>query len=410
MKKYIFHIDANSAYLSWQAVYDLQHGNAIDLRNISAAIGGDKSKRKGIILAKSLKAKQAGVKTGQPLFEALKVCPELTIVSPNYQLYMKCSDEMTAIIQTFSKKVERFSVDECFMELSCENPIVIAYQIKEYIHKTLGFTVNIGISTNKLLAKMGSELEKPDKIHTMFKEEIMEKMWPLPVNELFMVGRATYKKLTKYGINTIGQLANSDIDFLNQIMKSHGRLIWHYANGLDSSPVKKDNRKIKGIGNSTTTPFDVDDIRYASLFILSLTEMVAIRLRANNMMCHVVHVSYHRASKGGGQGRQRKLITPTDQTNTIYQTALELFKEIWDEGPVRHFGVRVTMLNTANIYQRSIFDEKNLEKKRRLNQNIDLLRVKYGSQTIKRASFIASGINNVNGGVHDNYPMMTSLL
>lgn len=286
MKKYIFHIDANSAYLSWQAVYDLQHGSDIDLRNITSAIGGDKSKRKGIILAKSLKAKKAGVKTGQPLFEALRACPKLTIVSPNYQLYLACSDEMMSIVQTFSEKVERFSVDECFMELSCKDPLTIAYQLKNTIYKTLGFTVNIGISTNKLLAKMGSELEKPDKVHTLFEEEIIEKMWPLPVNELFMVGRATNKKLRKYGINTIGQLAKTDIDFLNQIMKSHGRLIWHYANGLDFSPVKKNNRKIKGIGNSTTTPFDVDDIRYASLFILSLTEMVALRLRANNMMCN----------------------------------------------------------------------------------------------------------------------------
>ncbi|MBN2852676.1 MAG: DNA polymerase IV [Clostridia bacterium] len=409
MKKYIFHIDANSAYLSWQAVYDLQHGKKVDLREIPSAIGGDKTKRRGIILAKSIQAKKMGVKTGQPLFKALLACPNLKIVPPDYQLYSRCSDAMVTVIQSFSDKVERFSVDECFMELPCEDPFEVAYRLKEKIRGTLGFTVNVGISTNKLLAKMASELEKPDKVHSIFENEIKEKMWPLKVEELFMVGRATWHKLHRYGITTIGALATYDIDLLDRMMKSHGRLIWRYANGIDISAVKTDSRQIKGIGNSTTTPFDVDDLKYASLFILSLTEMVALRLRANHLMCQVIHVSYQRSSEGG-MGKQRKMVNSTDSTTAIYQVAMELFEEIWDKSPIRHFGVRVTSLNMADVYQKSIFDEINLEKKRKLNQNIDLLRLKYGSDSIKRASFISSGVNSISGGVYEDYPMMTSLL
>ena len=409
MKKYIFHIDANSAYLSWQAVYDLQHGKKIDLRKIASAIGGDKSKRKGIILAKSIYAKKLGVKTGQPLFEAFNVCPNLKIVPPNYKLYSICSNEMIKVIKMFSDKVERFSVDECFVEIMCKEPIKKAYAIKEKVHRILGFTVNVGVSTNKLLAKMASKMEKPNKVHTLFIDEIQSKMWPLKISELFMVGRATNKKLIKYGINTIKEIANSDVAFLEQIMKSHGRLIWNYANGVDNSIISVRNRKVKGIGNSTTTPFNVEDNKYASLFILSLSELVGLRLRALNMMCGVVYISYQKAEYGG-VGKQRKLINPTDSTDEIYRVALELFFEIWDKEPIRHFGVRVSTLNNADIYQKSIFDKINLEKKRKLNRNIDQLRIKYGSNSIKRACFIESGVNNINGGIYEDYPMMTSLL
>ncbi|MFO7637383.1 MAG: DNA polymerase IV [Clostridia bacterium] len=405
----IFHIDANSAYLSWEAAYRLSLGEKPDLREIPSVVGGDASKRKGIVLAKSGLAKIAGVHTGQSLFEARSLCRGLVVVPPNYELYFSCSDAMMECLGHFSGRIERFSVDECFMAYDTGDPSGTAYEIKEKIKRELGFTVNVGVSSCKLLAKMASELQKPDRVHTLFREEIPSKMWPLPVEELFMVGSRTGKKLRQYGIETIGGLAGTSCGFLESVFHSHGRMIWEYANGIDRSTVKQETRAPKGIGNSTVTPFDVETGQDASLYILSLSEMVGARLRHIGMMCRTVSVSFRNAGHGGG-ARQHTFFSSTDSTDEIYATAMGLFMQIWDGQPLRHFGVAVGSLDSCGIYQKCIFDGPSAEKKRKLDRSIDGIRERYGKESLKRASFIQSRINGMNGGICEDYPMMTSLL
>lgn len=294
--KIIFHIDVNSAYLSWEAVYRLQHGASVDLRKIPSVVGGDPKTRHGIVLAKSIPAKKYRIKTGETLYEATNKCPNLTIVAPNYALYMKCSDAMINILKEYSPHIQRFSVDECFLNFTNlqhlhGNPVSAAHRIKEQIKKKLGFTVSIGVSSNKLLAKMGSDLKKPDAVTTLFPEEIKEKMWPLPIEDLYMVGRDTASKLYKMGIYTIGDLAKADLNLIKYKLKSHGEMIWRYANGIETSDVRMENYITRrGLGNSTTVSFDVEDRPTAHLILLSLTEMTAMRLRDSENLCSIVSV------------------------------------------------------------------------------------------------------------------------
>ena len=213
----IFHVDVNSAFLSWEAVYRLRHADgAPDLRTIPSAVGGDIAKRHGVILAKSIPAKKYDVRTGEPVVDALRKCPHLVLVAPNHALYEENSHAFMNILRKYSDVVEQYSIDEAFVDMTGTEwlfgkPIAAAHRIKDEIRDTLGFTVNVGISSNKLLAKMASEFEKPDKVHTLFPQEIKEKMWPLPVRELFLVGGASEQKLKRLGINTIGDLAHADV-------------------------------------------------------------------------------------------------------------------------------------------------------------------------------------------------------
>jgi DNA polymerase-4 len=255
MERIIFYIDINSAYLSFEAVYRLQHGVKIDLREIPSAVAGSQATRHEIILAKSSPTKKYGVKTGEAIWEAKKKCPHITLVPPNYALYICCHRAFVELLKQYSDKVQVFSIDECFLDMTgmdiMGEPIEVAYSIKERIKKELGFTVSIGISTNKLLAKMGSELKKPNAITTLFPSEVPEKMWPLPIEELYMVGRATAPKMRKLGIETIGDLARFDLDLLKHTFKSWGVMLWNYANGIEESEVaygSSGHSIIKGVG------------------------------------------------------------------------------------------------------------------------------------------------------------------
>ncbi len=415
-KRYIFHVDANSAYLSWEAVYRLQHGDSIDLRTVPAVVGGDPTTRHGIVLTKSIPAKKFKVETGETLYSALQKCPDLIIVSPHYGLYRQCSEAMVKILREFSPLIQIFSVDECFMDFSgmgllSNDPVNTAHELKDRIKNELGFTVNVGISTNKLLAKMAGELKKPDMVHTIFPEEIQTKMWPLPIEELFMVGRATSKKLRSRGINTIGELANYDLRYLKPFLKSQGELVWNYANGIDYSPVRSGGSiETKGMGNSTTIPFDVEDRNNAHLVLLSLTESVSARLRQANVLARLVSVSF-RTNEFYGCSHQRKLYNPTDCTDEIREIACELFDELWKGQPLRHMGLRVSELCQNDFVQTSFFG-KDYEKLCKVDRAVDLIRSKYGSSAIYRSSFLHSGLHSITGGVIENedYPMMTSLL
>lgn len=415
-KRTIFHIDANSAFLSWEAVYQLQQGAAIDLREIPSVVGGSQAERRGIVLAKSIPAKKYGVETGEVLWKAKQKCPELTVVPPNYHLYMMCSDAMFEILQRYSPIVQRFSIDECFldytgMERDYGEPVETAHKIKENIKNELGFTVNIGIGRNKLAAKMAGELKKPDMVHTMYPGEIESKMWPLPVRELFMVGRRTERKLTELSIKTIGDLANANPEFLRKKLKSFGLLIWQYANGLDDSPVHMGyNLIMKGIGNSTTIRFDVEDSETAHKIILSLVESVAQRLRAAHSLCTLVSVEI-RTSELYGYSHEKKLFAPTNITNEIYESAKVLFDEMWKKEKVRHLGVRVGDLCSDDFLQSTFFDDVDIDKKQALDRAIDSIRKRYGNFAVFRGVFADKELSPMEGGSGaEDYPVMSSML
>lgn len=412
----IFHIDVNSAYLSWTAVYNLQHGDSLDLREVPSIVGGDPESRHGIVLAKSIPAKKYGIQTGETLIEALKKCPELVIVPPSYNLYIKSSNALLDILREYTPHIQRYSVDECFLDLSNMEHLYgdymeLARNIKERIKRELGFTVNIGISNNKLLAKMASDFKKPNMIHTLFPGEIMEKMWPLPVEELFMVGRATAPKLHRLNIHTIGDLANHDINILKSSLKSHGVLIWNFANGIEDSIVRKSNYiEMKGMGNSATIPFDVEDSETAHMILLSLSETVGMRLRNSECCCSLVSVSI-KTNKFMSYSHQRKLPFSTDSTLQIADTACNLFDEAWRGETIRHLGVSISELCSNEFHQVTMFDSKNCEKYRRLDRTIDDLRLKYGSGSVVRSVFINSGLKPMMGGVSEgDFPVMSSLL
>ncbi|BAE85211.1 DNA polymerase IV [Desulfitobacterium hafniense] len=412
----IMHVDANSAYLSWEAVNRLLHGDTLDLRTVPSVVGGDPLTRHGIVLAKSIPAKKFGIKTGETIWEAKAKCPELVIVPPDYSLYMRCSTAMGDILREYSPLVEQYSVDEYFLVYTgCQtlfgDPVEVAHRIKDRIREELGFSVNVGVSSNKLLAKMGSELQKPDRVHTLFPEEVPTKMWPLPVEELFAVGRATSKKLYDRRVQTIGELANSDPKWLELFLKSHGRLIWNYANGRDVSLVRINRHPVvKSMGNSTTLPFDIDNCREAYLVLLSLVETVASRIRAAGYCCQLVAVSI-KDNEFLYRSHQRKLYDPADSTNLIHQTACELFDELWRGQPLRHLGVSAAELCSNEFLQMSLFNELN-EKQRDLDKAIDSIRKKHGSLAVHRASFIRSGLKPMTGGTGEEveYPVMSSLL
>ena len=412
----IFHIDANSAYLSWEAVRRLEAGASLDLRSVPSVVGGDPRKRSGIVLTKSIPAKKFGIQTGETLWEARSKCPDLIIVPPDYDLYLRCSDAMYDILRRYSSRVQRYSVDECFLDYTHSqralgDALEAARDIKERISRELGFTVNVGVSVNKLLAKMASELQKPDRLHTLFPGEIPEKMWPLPVEELFMVGRATTRKLHRINVRTIGQLAAMDPVRLEGMFKSHGRLIHRYANGLDDSRVLEDAVLApKSIGNSTTTAWDLTETREARLVLLALTERVAMRLRRARCLCSVVTVSV-RNSILCRYSHQRVLDTPTDVTGELFSAVTELFDQCWQLDPIRHLGVRLSGLEGNDFVQLSLLDDPDRLSRQRLDVAVDQLRQRYGDGALIRGCFVQSGVRPVLGGVNDgDYPMMTSLL
>lgn len=405
MRSTIFHIDVNSAFLSWEAVYRLFHrGGTLDLREIPSAVGGDVSLRHGIILAKSIPAKKYGVKTGQTLSEAKRSCPNLMLVPPNYSLYEQCSKAFMEILREYSDVVEQYSIDEAFIDMtaSCHlfgTPEGTAVQIKDRIREELGFTVNIGVSSNKLLAKMASDFEKPDRVHTLYPEEIPQKMWPLPVSELFFVGRATAKKLFDMGIRTIGELAAADPAWLKGILKKHGEVIWGFANGVDLSPVLEAPAPNKGYGNSTTLSRDMTDREEADRVLLALSETVAARLRADHVQAEIVSVGikYYDLSY---VSHQKVLDTSTDLTVEICKAARELFGELWDHRPVRLLGVYTSRVRRDDFARQiSLFDEVDYGKLAAVDRMVDAIRERYGCDALMRAAFLNQSIDHMSGGI-----------
>ncbi|WP_148458919.1 DNA polymerase Y family protein [Anaerostipes faecis] len=392
----IFHIDVNSAYLSWEAVYGISvRKDEVDLREVPSIIGGDESRRRGIVLAASIPARKKGIQTAETVREALSKCPDLIIRPPCHGLYEKFSEAFLKEALEFSPVLEKFSIDEVFLDMTetagqYESPYEAACLLKDRIYEKLGFTVNIGVAPNKLLAKMASDFEKPNKVHTLFQEEISAKMWPLPVENLFSVGPATKKKLHNLGIRTIGELAHMNPELLkSHIGNKHGMLIYEYANGIDRAPVEAGQADSKGYGNSVTLPSDVDSLEESDVVLLSLAESVASRLRADRVKtsCITVEIKdchFRRSS------HQRKLSVPTDITDEIVQTAKKLYRECFRGVSVRLIGLRASDISSEEFSQMDLFGDQKKEKLRKLDQSIDAIRSKYGRDAVQRATFLGA--------------------
>ena len=390
MEKQILHIDVNNAFLSWTALDKLNNGYEIDIRTIASAIGGDEERRAGIILAKSPKAKACGVVTGEPIYQAKRKCPSLQIFSGNYKYYRECSDKLYNLLLEYTDKIERFSIDECFLDmtefLGNRKLIDVANEINRRVREELKFTVNIGVANNKLLAKMASDFTKPNKVHTLYKNEISIKMWNLPVGELFMLGKKTAPKLNNIGIRTIGELARSDKIMLAKIFGKHGALMWEYANGIDNSEVNYLPTKPKGIGNSVTLPKNFDTKEEICSIVLALVEQVTYRLRREEMVASTVNVQL-RTKDFVDFSHQGKLFNPTCNTKDIYERAKLLLEEMYKEGtPIRLVGVRVDNLSDKGKGQISLFENtmKN-EKQEKLDKTLDSLKNKFGYDSVTLA-------------------------
>ena len=408
----IFHVDANSAYLSWTAAALLEQGYEIDLRTIPSAIAGDPENRHGIILTKSIPAKKYGIQTGESLFEARNKCPELVVFPPDYDLYLSCSNAMYDILAEYSPVIQRYSVDECFCDMTSVpraelNPVEVAYEIKERMKQELGFTVNIGIGKNKLCAKMAGELKKPDMVHTLWPEELASKLWPLPVSELFMVGRATTAKLQKLNIRTIGELAAADPVLLKSILKSHGLLVHDYANGIDYSQVTPNSDIIqKGLGNGLTYAYDLETQQNINDELLALCERVGMRLRRMNRLASLVSVSL-RSANLFGYSHQVQLQNYICTTKEIFEIASRLVDEMWHGEPVRAMSVSLSNFAVPGQTQLSMFDMAEKEREEKLDRTVDRIRKAFGERSIIRGTFANSEINPIQGGVNDgNYIMM----
>ena len=360
-ERVIFHVDANSAFLSWSAAYRVQVlGEELDLRTVPAVVAGDRESRHSIILAKSGPAKKFGIQTGEPLFQALEKCPDLKIVEPDYALYVECSRHFVEVLRSFSPVVEQYSIDEAWVDMTGTArlfgpPVLAADALRRRVLDELGFTVNVGISSNKLLAKMAGDFEKPNKIHTLFPQEVPSKMWPLPVRDLFLVGAATERKLRLLGICTIGDLAKADPVLLRRKLGKHGETVWHYANGRNAELVTPEPAESKGFGNSVTTARDVVSTEEAHQVLLSLMETAAMRMRREGKYgsCVTVHL---RTNEFRYVSHQSKLNCATNITRELYREAARVFDEMWDrKTPLRQLGVQITQLSDRPYQQYDLF-------------------------------------------------------
>lgn len=389
MDRLIFHIDVNSAYLSWSAVENLKNGSSIDLREIPSIIGGDMASRHGVVLAKSIPAKAYKITTGEPVAHALQKCPNLVMEPPNHKLYSEYSHRLMTLLKSFSPAIEQVSIDECYMDFTAfgdkyDSPIAAATLIKDTVRDTFGFTVNVGISCNKLLAKMASDFQKPDKVHTLFPEEIPTKMWCLPVRELFMVGKSAAATLEKLEILTIGDLAHTNVSILESHMKSHGRLIWEFANGLDDSPVQTEESELKGVGNSTTLSKDAETSADAKKVLRALCDQVASRLKKYGQLAGMVSTEIKYATFTN-VSHQCQLPNATDDATTLYHYACLLFDELWNGEPIRLLGVRTSKLTTEpEPVQMSLFDLPKSQKELKADKAAEELRKRFGDGVIKK--------------------------
>ena len=396
MERLIFHVDVNSAFLSWTSVKRLQNGES-DLRLIPACIGGEANSRNGIVLAKSIPAKQFRIETAEPISFALRKCPSLIVVPPDFTWYRACSKAFKDICRSYAPAVEEYSIDECFLDMSgtrliYPNPVQTAYEIKDRIKNELGFTVNIGIGPNKLLAKMAGDFEKPDKVHTLFTEEIPAKMWPLPVQDLLYCGKSTSERLNRAGIRTIGELAAMNLPDLKRLMGDKSADFLHNAaNGIDDGAVSEEFEDAKSYSIVTTEEEDIDTFARGEELLLGLVDRVSKRLRRDDVETSCISVTV-RYLDFKTRSHQRKLDNPTDVSIEIYSIAKQLLRELWDgHTPLRLIGVALNDVAKDSGTQLSLFEENNAkrEKNQKMDRTMDSILDRFGRDSLKRGTTIA---------------------
>ena len=407
-ERVVFHVDANSAFLSWTAAYKVNVlGEELDIRTVPSVVAGDKESRHSIILAKSVPAKKYGIQTGEPLFKALEKCPDLVVVQPDYELYVEASRHFVDMLRQFSPAVEQYSIDEAWVDMTGTerlwgSPRLAAEKMRSRIREELGFTVNVGISSNKLLAKMAGDFEKPNKVHTLLPEEMETKFWPLPVRDLFLVGAATERKLKLMRVYTIGDLARADLKIIKKRLGKHGETIWHFANGRNADAVTPEPAENKGYGNSVTTANDVLTTAQAHQVLLSLCETVAMRMRRDGKCgsCVSVHL---RTNEFHHFSHQILLHGATNITSEIFEAACRAFDEAWDcVTPLRQLGVQMTRLSSEPYQQYDLFSgmsPQQYEKKLRLDETVDALRDKFGEDILRRGKFAQKPGEHMAGGL-----------
>ena len=389
----IFHIDVNSAYLSWSALKLLEEGASVDIRTIPAIVGGDQKTRHGIVVAKSIPAKACGIHTAETVASALKKCPDLLMVPPDHTYYRKKSRMLMVYLSGICPCIEQVSVDECYMDYEpirgkYGTPEETAAFLKDSVREKFGFTVNVGISDRKVLAKMASDFKKPDLVHTLYVREIREKLWPLSIDSLHMCGKSSAGLLKKMGIRTIGDLAETDKTMVESWLKSHGRLLWEYANGIDDSPVISQPAKAKGVGNSTTIAHDVTTAKEAYEILRKLAESVSSRLKKKQFLAGQVSTEI-KYSTFQSVSHQTTLLTATSDADAIYRQACELFDELWDGSAIRLLGIRTTKLeDEGQPVQMNLFEfqkeKESSEKQKKLEEALKKIRSRYGDDAVHK--------------------------
>lgn len=391
MEPIIFHVDVNSAYLSWSAVWELKNGIDRDIRNIPSVVAGNPESRRGVVLAKSQPAKKYGIITGESLFTAFAKYPDLVVVPARFKEYSKASDHMAKILSKYSSVLERYSIDECFLDMGTlkrTEALKKAHKIRQEIFDSLGFTVNVGIGANKLTAKMASDFQKPNQVHSLFPDEIKTKFHPLPIEELFMVGPALAKKLRNINISTIGDLASFDPEFLYNQFGKMGLTIWRYAKGMDDTPVHPEgSQETKGMGHSTTVAEDLTKREDCHQTIQSLLSTLVERLQSAHLHTTCVAVHYT-TSTFKTRRRQRMLSQQTDSYDLLYQVSRQLFDDIWEDQPLRKIGISFTQLRSNKIVQLSMMNLEEHQKQDRLENTLIKIRNRFGEDALIRGNSI----------------------
>jgi len=391
MERIIMHIDVNNAFLSWTALYLLEQGYQTDIRNIEAIIAGDPKKRSGIVLAKSTPAKRKGVKTAETIYEAKRKCPNLKIFKPTYEMYKRKSEELFKILKSYTPDIEKASIDEGYLDYGkikniYGNELEFAKKLQNQIKEELGFTVNIGIANNKLCAKMASDFTKPNRVHTLYKNEIKQKMYTLPIENLFGVGKQTAEKLKYLNIKTIKDLATKDEYSLRKIFKNQAKHLIEIANGIDNSEVDSSEYKPKGISHELTLKEDTTSKQELYKYLRILSEMVSKRIRKENKYAKVICVIL-KDNKFKRYSHQKKLKNQVNSYNEIYNYSKEILNEFYKNEKIRLIGIRLDDLKEEKTYQTSLFD-KEPEKDEKIDKIIDQINDKYGKPVLKRASNI----------------------
>jgi len=390
MERIIFHVDVNSAFLCWEAVKQLENGAAVDLRTVPSAVAGSEKLRKGIILAKSIPAKKMGVKTGEPVGIARQKCPGIILVPPDYSFFIRMSNAFVGILEDYSPLIEQFSIDECFLDYSGLShqfgpPREAADTIRRRMREELGFTVNVGIGPNKVLAKMAGELRKPDMTHTLFPEDLAHKLWPLPVGELFMAGPQSQRRLQMLSIRTIGDLARADPRMLVRQMGQHGLTLWRYANGIDPSPVVPAGlTPAKSYSQSVTLPQDLTNREEILTVLAQLCWALAHRMRHGGAACRTVGL-YLRDHDFRGRRRDKTLTAATDSSPQLFHTVQELLETLWHGQPLRALGIGFSNLQESGVYPYSLLDSRRSLRESALDRVADDLQQKYGKPQLQPA-------------------------